>query len=137
MNRAAINRLEHLMLITVPLGLSVIGLGYLVDTGFYPGLFGFAIDNISGKNVYRAFGALYISLGLFWLSSLRIHAWRKSAVLSIAFLMMGLAMGRVISLFADGTPHGLVMFYLALEIFCLIQAVTVYQFKYAGSQAWA
>jgi len=132
-NSKFIETLEKCLLLIVPLGLSIIGCGYLLNPLFYPNVFGFYFDNINGMHVYRAFGALYLSMSCYWLLSLKNKSWRKGAILSIAFLMAGLLVGRFISLIVEGIPHSLLILFIGLEILCLVQALVVLKYKYSNT----
>lgn len=58
---------------------------------------------------------LYLALGLFWLFAAFSDKYRNTAVLTIVLFAGGLVSGRIISLFADGQPSGILMLYVAME----------------------
>jgi hypothetical protein len=58
---------------------------------------------------------LYIALLSFWIiGALRIQL-RQAALLSLVVFMLGLAIGRVISLLVDGLPNWLLVVYMVVE----------------------
>ncbi|MCK5191255.1 MAG: DUF4345 domain-containing protein [Methylococcales bacterium] len=66
-------------------------------------------------HILRAVMCLYIALGLFWLYAAFNDTYRNFAVLTTAIFAGGLVTGRIISLFADGQPSGILVLYVAME----------------------
>ena len=66
-------------------------------------------------HILRAVMCLYIALGLFWLYAAFNDTYRNFAVLTTAIFAGGLVTGRIISLFADGQPSGILMLYVVME----------------------
>ena len=66
-------------------------------------------------HILRAVMGLYLSLGLFWLYAAFNESYRNFAVLTTMLFSGGLVSGRIISLFADGLPSGLLLLYVAME----------------------
>lgn len=66
-------------------------------------------------HIFRAVMCLYLALGLFWLFAAFSDKYRNTAVLTIVLFAGGLVSGRIISLFADGQPSGILMLYVAME----------------------
>lgn len=66
-------------------------------------------------HILRAVMGLYLALGLFWLCAAFSDKYRNFAVLSIVLFAGGLVSGRIISLFMDGQPSGILTLYVAME----------------------
>lgn len=66
-------------------------------------------------HIFRAVMGLYLTLGLFWLTAAFSDKYRNFAVLSIVLFAGGLVSGRIISLFMDGQPSGILMLYVGME----------------------
>ena len=72
-------------------------------------------------HILRAVMCLYIALGLFWLYAAFNDIYRNVAVLTTMIFAGGLVTGRIISLFSDGQPSGILMLYVVME-FALVPA---------------
>ena len=66
-------------------------------------------------HILRAVMCLYLALGLFWLFAAFSDKYRNTAVLTTMIFSGGLVSGRIISLFADGQPSGLLTLYVLME----------------------
>ena len=66
-------------------------------------------------HILRAVMCLYLALGLFWLYAAFSDKFRNAAVLTVMLFSGGLVTGRIISLFADGQPSGILMLYVVME----------------------
>lgn len=66
-------------------------------------------------HILRAVMCLYLALGLFWLFAAFSDKYRNTAVLTTMIFSGGLVSGRIISLFADGQPSGILMLYVVME----------------------
>jgi len=66
-------------------------------------------------HILRAVMGLYLALGLFWLYAAFNESYRNVAVLTTMLFSGGLVSGRIISLFADGLPSGLLLVYVIME----------------------
>jgi hypothetical protein len=71
------------------------------------------------SHILRAMMCMYIGFGCFWLYAAFNAQYRNPALLTVMLFPAGLVVGRLISLFADGKPSPLLLFYLVME---LIQA---------------
>jgi len=78
-------------------------------------------------HILRALMCLYLALGLFWLFSAFSARYRNAAVLTTLIFSGGLALGRVISLFADGQPSPILVLYLVMELVLVPVAYWVYR----------
>jgi len=74
-------------------------------------------------HLLRAMMCLYLGFGLFWLFAAFSDKYRNPALLTAMLFPAGLVIGRIISLFADGWPAPLLLFYLFAE---LVQAPLAY-----------
>ena len=72
-------------------------------------------------HILRAVMCLYLALGLFWLYAAFNDIYRNVAVLTTMIFAGGLVTGRIISLFTDGQPSGILMLYVVME-FALVPA---------------
>ena len=72
-------------------------------------------------HILRAVMGLYIGLGLFWLYAAFNDTYRNVAVLTTIIFAGGLVIGRIISLFVDGIPSGILILYVVME-FALVPA---------------
>jgi len=78
-------------------------------------------------HILRAVMGLYLSLGLFWLYAAFNDTYRNFAVLSTILFSGGLVSGRIISLFADGLPSGILILYVVLEFILVPLAFWVFK----------
>jgi len=78
-------------------------------------------------HILRAVMGLYLSLGLFWLYAAFNDTYRNFAVLSTILFAGGLVSGRIISLFADGLPSGILILYVVLEFILVPLAFWVFK----------
>lgn len=113
--------MQKTFLLTSGVLLSFIGLTYgIAHTDLIPFLFSFKIDSVALDHIFRANMGFYLGTGAFWLTSAFIPQWRKVAVASVVFLMIGLSIGRILSLVIDGQANGILHFYLGLELIGVI-----------------
>ena len=84
------------ILIVVPVALAY---------GFQPDLlFDITIKSIDEANIFKAIMGLYLCFSVLWiLGILKQNYWYAATIANIIF-MLGLALGRVISLIIDGLP---------------------------------
>lgn len=69
-----------------------------------PQLLDFAVETTDLANVFRAIMGLYLAFASLWiLGTVKPNYW-KAATLSQILFMIGLAFGRILSLFLDGIP---------------------------------
>ena len=78
-------------------------------------------------HILRAVMCLYLALGLFWLFAAFSDKYRNTAVLTIMIFSGGLVSGRIISLFADGQPSGILMLYVVMEFVLVPVAYWVFR----------
>lgn len=78
-------------------------------------------------HILRAVMGLYLALGLFWLYAAFNEPYRNVAVLTTMLFSGGLVIGRIISLFADGLPSGLLLLYVVMEFILIPVAYWVFK----------
>jgi hypothetical protein len=109
--------LRQLFLISTAIGLVPIALSYgLAPQQSLNELFGLQVDSVNGFHIFRAITGLYLALALFWVMGALRAGLRQAALLSLVVFMLGLAIGRVVSILVDGMPHTLLQVYLLLEL---------------------
>jgi ABC-type polysaccharide/polyol phosphate export permease len=89
--------------------------------GVFPYWFASAVLGISEPyhnlaHVLRAMMCLYFGFGFYWLFAAFNTKYRNPALLTVMLFPAGLVTGRIISLFADGKPSPLLLFYMAAEL---------------------
>lgn len=101
---------QHLHLIVSAFLICIIGLTYgTCPNEILPGLFGFPVENINLKSIFRALMGLYLAMSSLWLIGIfNQKLWLTATITNIVF-MAGLALGRIISLFSDGIPGNLLL----------------------------
>ncbi|WP_197494109.1 DUF4345 domain-containing protein [Lewinella sp. 4G2] len=83
-----------------------------------PEVFGFSVEDIDLKNIFRAVMGLYWAIGGYWVYAVwKPDHWRNATFVNALF-MGGLAVGRTISIVLDGnSPQFLVGLILELILF--------------------
>lgn len=66
-------------------------------------------------HIFRAVMGLYLALGVFWLYAAINDRYTNVAVLTTAIFSGGLVLGRILSLFTEGQPAPLLVFYVGAE----------------------
>jgi hypothetical protein len=95
----------------------IIGLAYGVSSNkIFLNLFDFTVQTTDLKNIFRATMGLYFGMVAIWIAGIiKPRLWVTATITNIAF-MGGLAVGRVISLLADGIPSAIFLWGLAAEL---------------------
>lgn len=107
-----------------------IALAYGISPDWFAATFlGIEALDINIAHILRAIMCLYLALGLFWLYAAFNQAYRNPALLSIVLFTAGLAVGRVISFFADGQPQPVLILYVALEFILVPVAIWVFRLQ--------
>jgi hypothetical protein len=89
-------------------GLALVALGYaLIPHTALGSLLSLPLDNVDQVHILRAIMGLYLGLVGFWFFSASRPAYSRTAVVSVVFFMLGLALGRTISIVIDGVPSPL------------------------------
>jgi hypothetical protein len=123
-------KIKKAFLIIAFIMVSIIALLYGVD----PQWFGQTFLNVTQldpniAHILRAVMGLYIALGLFWLYSAFNEKYRNVAVLTTVIFSGGLVSGRIISLFNEGQPAPLLIFYIIAEFALVPIAYWVFTLK--------
>lgn len=91
----------HLILsvsIVLPVGL----LYGLHPSEILPYVFGFDVQDLELKNIFRAMMGLYLTLSIYWIIGIIKPQYWKTATLINVLFMGGLSFGRIISTVFDG-----------------------------------
>ena len=106
-------------LIIIPVGL-VYGFAHNL-------LFDINLNSVDEHNVFKAVMGLYIAFGILFILGIFDSKFWKSATITNAFLMFGLASGRILSLFSDGIPSTLFCVGILGEIILGVYALNQYK----------
>lgn len=108
--------IRQIFLLMTALGLAPVALSYgLMPQKTLGSLFDITVSNTNGNHVFRAIMGLYLGLISFWIIGAFKVDLRQPALYSLIVFMLGLAVGRTLSLFIDGAPHWLLSAYMVLE----------------------
>ena len=109
--------LKRNFLIFAFVAVTPIALAYGVSPDWFASTFlGIEALDTNIAHILRAIMGLYLALGLFWLYAAFNKAYRNAALLTVVLFTGGLAIGRLISYFADGQPQPLLILYIGLEL---------------------
>jgi Domain of unknown function (DUF4345) len=109
--------IRQIFLLVTAIGLTPIALSYgLVPQKSLSYLFDVSVSNINGSHIFRAMMGLYLALLSFWIVGAFRVQLRQAALYSLVVFMLGLSLGRVLSLAVDGMPSWLLIGYLGLEL---------------------
>ena len=108
---------NRLLLGSAALGVAAIGVIYLFTPQTLLSVYGIDLRSASETNLYRSgYGGLFLAFAiLFALGALETHHSR-TAQLALLTFMGGLAVGRLVSVVADGWPHTLITAVLVVEL---------------------
>ena len=98
-------------------GLFVIALSYgVAPAAILPRALDFTVEGTDLTHIFRAIMGLYLGMIVLWvLGAFWANLTRAAVIAEVAF-MIGLALGRVISIVIDGIPSVLLVVYAVLEI---------------------
>lgn len=98
-------------------GLIPVAMGYgALPARTMPMLLGVEVDSLELTHILRAVMGLYLGMVVLWVLGALRAAFTPSALIAGGIFMLGLAAGRLVSLFVDGVPHHLLVIYLGPEI---------------------
>jgi hypothetical protein len=121
-------KIKQAFLILAFVMVAIIALLYGVSPQWFARSFLGVVDlNLNVAHILRAIMGLYIGLGLFWLFAASSSKHRNTAVLTTVIFAAGLVSGRIVSLFADGLPSPLLVFYTVIELALVPVAYWVYR----------
>jgi len=73
--------------------------------GFNPDmLFDIQLQTIDEHNFFKAIMGIYLGFSLLWILGVFKYQYLRMALVTNIIFMMGLGLGRILSLFLDGTP---------------------------------
>jgi len=105
--------------------ITVISLTYgLFPNNILPKFFDFNVESIDLKHVFRATMGLYLGMVVLWVIGIFKPLHWRIATISNVFFMIGLALGRIISLVVDGAPSISFSVGLALELALALWGIT-------------
>lgn len=108
---------QGLFLLAASVGLTPIALSYgLMPHYSLSFLFGIDAQAVNVAHIFRAIMGLYLALALFWVVGALNQQITLPALYSLVVFMLGLALGRSLSIVVDGMPHWLLVVYLVLEV---------------------
>lgn len=97
--------------------------------GFQPQLlFNVTIKTTDEATIFKAIMGLYFGFSILWIVGILKPAFWKTATLSNMIFMLGLALGRVVSIFFDGMPS--IVFVLGTIGELVLGFYAWYQLKY-------
>jgi uncharacterized membrane protein len=119
-------RLKKIVLGSAGLGIAVIGLIYLLAPHLLLDVYGVDIQSPSEANLFRSgSGSLFIAMAILFCLGASNTRYTRTSLITLFTFMSGLAVGRLVSIVADGWPHALLTSVLVVEAF------------YAGAAAYA
>ena len=108
---------ESWFLILTAIGVALVSLGYGVNPKLgMPLIYGIDIESVNQINMYRAIMGLYLAISLYWIIGALNENVKLSALWSMFVFMTGIGSGRLTSVYLDGTPSTIFMFFLFIEI---------------------
>ncbi len=115
--------LDKIVLLSASIGVGIIGLGYLISPQFMYSFHGIEIVSINQFNVVRgAYGGLFVTFSILFLIGVISSKFTLTSLTSLLTFMLGFAIGRIVSMFVDGTPsliiHGLTVTELFYSVVC-------------------
>ena len=119
---------ESFFLIFISLGVFPASLGYgLNPKEFLPILYGISVEETNLSNIFRAVMGLYIGCVLLWITGAFNKKLTVPALCCMLVFMLGIGLGRALSLFADGMPDTIFVFFMIFEF--IAAAITFYLLK--------
>ncbi len=108
---------KQIFLVVAALGLIPIALSYgLAPELSLEYLFQISIADTNSLHIFRGIMGLYLAFAIFWAVGAVKLQLTRAAIYSLVVFMLGLALGRTLSLVLDGQPNVLLIAYLLLEL---------------------
>ena len=86
--------------------------------GFYPNLvFNVNIDTIDERSIFKAIMGFYLAFSLLWIGGIFDRTYWKTATIANILFMIGLGVGRIISMIFDGVPSTIFILVTLGELF--------------------
>ena len=119
---------DSYFLLFISLGVFPAALGYgLNPQEFLPILYGIEVENNNLSNIFRAVMGLYVGCVSLWI----LGAFKKSltvpALWCMFVFMLGIGLGRALSLILDGLPDMIFVFFMFFEF--VAAGITFYLLK--------
>ena len=109
--------IAQLFLVAAAVGLTPIALSYGVNPqASLKFFFNITVQGVNQAHIFRAVMGLYGAFIVFWVLGARNKTLTRPALYSLVAFMLGLALGRALSLVVDGMPHWLLFLYMVLEL---------------------
>jgi len=106
-----------LFLLVAGVFLIPVALSYgVVPAATLPKFMNITVEGTDQTHVFRALMGLYLGMVTFCIIAAFTPEWRHVAVIWAVFFAYSLALGRILSLIADGMPSPILLFYLAVEL---------------------
>ena len=107
---------ESFFLLFISAGVFPAALGYgLNPQEFLPILYGIEVENTNLSNIFRAVMGLYIGCVLFWVIGAFIKSLTLPALWCMFVFMLGIGLGRALSMALDGMPDMIFVFFMIFE----------------------
>jgi hypothetical protein len=108
---------SRLLLGSASLGVAAIGIIYLFTPQTFLSIYGIDLRSASETNLYRSgYGGLFLAFAILFALGALGTQHSRTAQLALLTFMGGLAVGRLVSVVADGWPHPLLTAVLAMEL---------------------
>ena len=119
---------ESYFLLFISLGVLPAALGYgLNPKEFLPALYGIEVADNNLSNIFRAIMGLYIGCVLLWVFGAFNKSLMVPALWSMFVFMLGIGLGRALSLLLDGMPDMIFVLFMIFEF--MAAAITFYLLK--------
>ena len=119
---------ESFFLLFISAGVFPAALGYgLNPQEFLPVLYGIEITSSNLSNVFRAVMGLYVGCILLWISGAFNKSLTIPALWCMFVFMLGIGLGRALSLILDGMPDMIFVFFMFFEF--VAAAITLHLLK--------
>ena len=116
---------ESFFLLFISAGVFPAALGYgLSPQEYLPVLYGIEITSNNLSNVFRAVMGLYVGFVLLWISGAFNKSLTIPALWCMFVFMLGIGLGRALSLILDGMPDMIFVFFMIFEF--LAAAISFY-----------
>ncbi|MEL6169270.1 MAG: DUF4345 domain-containing protein [Pseudomonadota bacterium] len=111
------------LLFALAIGLTPIALSYgVAPQASLLWLYGIDAVGVPTRHIFRAIMGLYLALICFWIAGAMHSGLRMPALWSLFVFTLGLALGRLLSLFLDGWPGPLLFVYFPAELALAVSA---------------
>ena len=111
----------------IALSIGAIGILYLYDPNLLLARYDLSADSAGMDNMLRStYGGLFLASSLIFALGIFIESRRRDALAFVAIFMTGAALGRIVSIFAAGSPPAAIMPLLYFEIAATVIAIALY-----------